>query len=303
MPARWLCVVIVAFWLGLNGWLFWHDVWPDLRPGEPPPFTIDLIDEVELNHPEVGWRVFHNGKEIYRARTQVLHEREDDTTVLVSTVTPNPLLGKRQGPFRDFLTLEELKSVYRVGPEGNLHGLELYFDGLIKPAFLAEAEGIVHLLGEVRDGQIVVRYTAELCHFTRDGGKLHRGEVIRSWEGQLDPVPVSHHGSVLSPMHPVHRIQGLRPGRTWRMPYVDPWAQVLASTNLPGFSAEVRYLNARVLASPEVLIWRESETACLVIEYEGENCQARTWIDKDSGLVLRQEAICDGDTWAMQRER
>ena len=24
MPPRWLCLIIVLFWLACNGWLFWH---------------------------------------------------------------------------------------------------------------------------------------------------------------------------------------------------------------------------------------------------------------------------------------
>src|SRR5262245_42429700 len=44
MPPRLLCVVIVAFWLGMTAWLFQRDIWPRLAPGEPPPFTVNPAD-------------------------------------------------------------------------------------------------------------------------------------------------------------------------------------------------------------------------------------------------------------------
>jgi hypothetical protein len=39
-----------------------------------------------------------------------------------------------------------------------------------------------------------------------------------------------------------------------------------------------------------------------VIEYAGERVSARTWVEAESGLVLRQEADRDEEHWAMQRE-
>src|SRR5437879_3167651 len=71
MPSRWVCLSIVAFWLAPTGWLFWTDVLPELTPGQPPPFTIDLLDEVNQKYSEALWMVSINGKETHKAITRV----------------------------------------------------------------------------------------------------------------------------------------------------------------------------------------------------------------------------------------
>ena len=45
MPARPLLLAILFFWVATTGWLFYKELWPHLRSGQPPPYTIDLADE------------------------------------------------------------------------------------------------------------------------------------------------------------------------------------------------------------------------------------------------------------------
>src|SRR4051812_39004927 len=57
MPSRWVTAVIVLFWLATTSWLFWRDLWPAWRPGEPPPFHIDLVEEVQTTKMQTSWTV------------------------------------------------------------------------------------------------------------------------------------------------------------------------------------------------------------------------------------------------------
>src|SRR3712207_6187113 len=78
MPGRWLSLAIIASWLGTTGWLLWHDVWPRWRPNQPPPYTIDLIEEVNTDpryKPRIRWEVSQNGEEVFRAWTWVERPR------------------------------------------------------------------------------------------------------------------------------------------------------------------------------------------------------------------------------------
>src|SRR5438045_3320160 len=69
MPSRPLVVAIVAFWLAANGWLVYREVWPSLRAGEPPPYSIDLTQE--LGKSTVNWKVLQDGAEVGSATWQV----------------------------------------------------------------------------------------------------------------------------------------------------------------------------------------------------------------------------------------
>ncbi len=57
MPPRGIIAGIVIFWIGMSGWLFFREFWPQLQPGQPPPFRIDLADEAQNNIP-IRWSIF-----------------------------------------------------------------------------------------------------------------------------------------------------------------------------------------------------------------------------------------------------
>ena len=48
MPPRAVCLAILLFWLGVNGYLLYHDLLPRLAPGQAPPYTIDLVEEAQV---------------------------------------------------------------------------------------------------------------------------------------------------------------------------------------------------------------------------------------------------------------
>src|SRR4051812_37977702 len=64
----------------------------------------------------------------------------------------------------------------------------------------------------------------------------------------LRPVDMSEHGSILNPMHLVHRLPGLREGQRWKVPLLDPLkmfsaqhllGQPLGAAAFPCLEAEV----------------------------------------------------------------
>jgi hypothetical protein len=277
MPPRWVCVAIVVFWLGSNGWLLWQDVWPRLQPGQPPPYTIDLVEEVQLEKPpQTAWTVTvvskggEKDRETYRAYTWIEREPGGDLYVLHFRISPILLAPPEGGKPRTRGLIESMTSRCRVTPAGDLRGLEaeVVVSG-VKASFR----------GEVRGDRFFGRYDV--------GGLLG---------GNLEPVPVARNGAVFLPFHPVKRIRGLHPGQTWREPSVG-----LPAIGLGGGS--VRVVEARVLPTLEMLPYKGKDTPCLVIEHADEDQTTRTWVERDGGLVLKQEAVVGAERWILQRDR
>ena len=57
MPPRAVVVLVVVFWLVMTGLLVRRDLWPQWRPGEPPAFGIDLVEETHHQKVERTWKV------------------------------------------------------------------------------------------------------------------------------------------------------------------------------------------------------------------------------------------------------
>jgi hypothetical protein len=281
MPPRWLSLVIVTFWLGTTGWLVWHDLWPRYRPGNPPPFTIDLTEEAQKEY-KIPWTVTQvaaGGKEVpcFNATTSVRYHERDDSFELHAAFKP---VFKGGGVVRG-LELKRMASSYRITREGDLLGLDVELD-------LGILDG--HISGEVQGGTFTPRYRFNLP----TGGTS---------EGKLPEVKLTARGSMLQPLHPVHRIDGLRPGQSWRMPYMNPVADSLKSLPLlGGGDVGERYLNARVLPEAQPYTYQRHQTTCLVVEYTGDDLKASTWVEESSGKVLCQKADFEGAEWIMRRD-
>jgi hypothetical protein len=299
-----MSLTIVVCWLASMGWLFWHDLWPNWRPGEPPPFHIDLVEEVQkTNKLRNTWTVQRQkagepkAPVVFRAFTSVEYLKEDDTFLLNAEFNTRTELKRDIHPFQVAgFRVVSMSSQYRVDRAGELRSLRAE----IRVTPRAEMEKVMALLGhedpslllwgEVRGDQL----------FTHCRGRFSPAD--KGMEISLPPAKVSHNGSVIMPLHPVNRIHGLRAGQSWRQPMIDPFRDAFAV--LPGVSGGVSYVNARVLPEPQVLkLGPNAETRCLVIEYEedGKNIGS-TWVEEGSERVQRQEANLEGDRWIMQRD-
>jgi hypothetical protein len=295
MPPRLFAVLIVGFWLTTSAVFFWHEYWPYLEPGAPPPFTIDLIDEAH-NPVPVRWKVWRNADPdpVLIAYTNVTHHPETNEFTLSAKFTPYVQSGKP--PPKQSLAINDMESEYRVNPEGQLLGvkatlkisMQLSLDGS-KTTKLGGCQA--HLEGVVTKGQFSGTYDLTL---SQDEQEFHKN-------GKLPPVAVSSQGSVLMPLHPVTHVRGLRPGQSWHMPLVDPLGDALAAL-LPGSQPGTTVVFAKVLPEPRTLDLGKQSCECLVIEYTEEDRSGRTWVRVSDGQVMQIEATQSGDTWILQRE-
>jgi hypothetical protein len=261
MPARQYIVAIVAFWLATCGWLFYRELWPRLRPGAPPPFTIDQVDEARQQ--SIHWTIFqaepgHQGlpKEIGRVDTEVkyrergeTYRRErgerfvprdeavdrprDDTYEHWCKVKLFNLLGA------DLQLVVE--DTYRYTRGGDLleisadvsidlmnmkrQGVNVSTDRLKKdgkPSAGREEIFRAHLEGPVADGQLVLEGWSER---PAEGGQRLRHALT------TQPVPVPGRSSVLNQLNPANRMPDLSPGQHWDIRPFDPLRAALSDAH------------------------------------------------------------------------
>ena len=300
-----------------------RDLWPSWRPGEPPPFHIDDVEEVEKkdnNRLGMVWWTVERGKagvahldKVFRASTWVDYHKDDNTYSIKARLDAPKSLKLTPLFVGKAFKIDLMTSEYRVTRAGRLHSLEAevhttpHLDLLQKdffpllgpllrnylvqgPGTASSSEPIsLRVWGEVRDHQFLAHCQATVADY-------------KSKPIDLPATPVSYTGSVLMPMHPVSQISGLRLGQRWRQPLVDPLRDAFAS--LSGLSGGVRSLNAHVLPQPEMLRRGDSEVSCLVIEYTDDENErlGRTWVEQGSNRVLQQEAILEDSRWVMKRD-
>jgi hypothetical protein len=288
MPPRWVSAVIIAGWIAAVGWLFRVEIWPSLEPGAPPPYTIDLVDEAQTEKVPIRWIVSHNDEKVMVARTSVEHRGRENDFTLRAIYEPRNLQGVElnEGSLVK-ITMRHMISAYRVTPEGQLLGVEAEID-LDAEVFRCT----VRISGEVHGGEFAPNLEVQL-----PGRQLAR---------KLQPVRVSSQGSVVMPLHPVNRINGLRLGESWRVPVFDPVSDSL--TTIGGGDGRVRFLRARIRPQVEIMNWNRADVRCLVIDYQEESAfqddriTAETWVSAEDGRVLKQVAKLSDGKWVMERE-
>jgi hypothetical protein len=299
MPPRLLSVAIVLFWLATSGWLISREVLPHLRPGEPPPVAIDLVDEAQRHAAPVLWIITRDGKRIGSARSWVSYRESDDSFTLHNEIIRMEVnLG-----FLASFYLRSLHTSYQVSRTGDLRAMHadiradssLFLAGPREGGRSLDPQIKGQVSGEVRDHRFIANGWVEALTLGRH-------------EFTLEPVEVPSQGTVLNPLHPVNRLLNVRPGQRWRMPTINLLAEALARSAdgvLPAglLPSGPRFLDAEVLAEPQSLTWSNREARCLVIEYRSEqSVKARIWVRDSDGLVLRQEALQDRETLVLQRD-
>lgn len=300
MPSRWQCLLIILFWLGTTAWLYIRELEPIFREHDPPPYAIELTAETQLEHPPVLWRVLQNGQEHYHAKTWMDHCEEDDSFTLHAVIDHNPRQDEKGSAD---LIFRKLESGYRVSREGILRELNVSCTLASQPTRLLPDFGFYpefRLNGVVQDG----RFTG-------------RVKLPKELSGLLDAesefqFPVAHNGAIFLPLHPVNKIHGVQPGKTWRVPRIDPLVDALKAwvrkfqINLPD-SGE-RFLDARVEDQPKLLpydLGDSMEHHCLVINYRSKDAEdevATTWVEVDTDQVLCQEVTRAGGNWRLIRD-
>ncbi len=277
MPPRILTWSIVIAWTAMTSWLFYHDLWPRLRPGDPPPFKIDFADEVLVKRPPVRWTVSRNGKATYVMKSEMTYDAELDQFEISSELSPRPSLPEN-APLLERITM---KSVYIVTRDGDLRKFSITTNVPIFGEVI-----MVKLNGEYRDDQLF-----SWVEIPASGIKKH-------W----DPVKVVAKGNALNPLQPMDRLPHVQPGREWNMTLSEPLIDALSGV-VPGLKDNsVKQLHAQVLADEFTLPFGSREETCYVIEYTAEDANGKTWVRTTDGLVLKQEFTLRDDDWVLLRE-
>jgi hypothetical protein len=283
MPPRWICILILLFWVLTNGWLLWGDLLPFWGASEAPPLVMDIDDEIKLQrNVKAGWSVFVDDDDpkrpSYDAYTQVEHQDKDLYEISFELrPKPDTAGGSRKQKDRLFKA-ERMVSHCQVTGDGQLRSLMALVEVEVKGIKV-----VATFTGDARGGEFSGHY------------RIATNNMIVS-DSDLDPVPVPRHGAVLMPVHPLQRLPGLRPGQSWTVPELDPLV------GFPFTQMRVVRLRARVLPEPETIPWKGRDVACLVVVSGGDDQEVRTWVERDSGMVLRQQTSFGGQKWVLQRE-
>lgn len=283
MPPRYLMWAIVVCWLATTSWLVYTDIRPRLWPGGAPPFNIDLADEAQ-SATSTRWWIYREAIRKGYCDTSVRYRSADDTFEL-NGVFKLWLVNRIMTGRADLV----IQSMYRVTREGELRGLSA-----IITYGSAESNSIeAQISGDVVNGI----FTAHL--------RILNGEMVL-WKQDLHPVEVSRGGSVLNPFQPLNRLNGLRHGQHWRVPMIHPLNEAFQKhfKELTGstVSDDLPWVEAQVLPQSQILEWRDEQVSCLVIEYQGEDTRARTWVRETDGLVIQQEVYKDRDHLLLVRD-
>jgi len=263
MPARWMTVTIIAFWLATTGWMVHHEVSLRYRSGEPPPFGIDLTDEVDA--PTISWSVFEKGERVGSGNSKV-RRRGDRTFILYSDFRFEK---------EDFkvLSFRKVTSVTHVNAEGEL--LDMSAEVEVQNPFDAEKVLKAKVTGTVENQYLSPQVEVESL-------KVPLNVKIK--------VP----GNVLNPMLLVNKYRGVRAGQHWQVPLLNPTS--FKKLSIPSLDAEVS-VAALDWHGQDVPCYR------IDYHEPGKKVTARTWVRQRDGLVLQQEAEHQGRELILQRDK
>lgn len=286
MPSRLVTFAIVLFWLGTSAWLFQSEIWPRLEPGVVPPFALYETDDSQPSILPGRWAAWHsglNGDPVrYTITTSVVHhdQQKEDEFVLSARMVP-----WRPGDVLKPLSLKRLETSYRVHRR-RMIGFEtsVAFRSL-DPGALGELNA--EFVGEVKDG---------VCSVRRDKTLKGDGETI--------DLEVSRTGTVLMPLHPLDRMEGLRGGNRWGLHLLDP----TDSTSAAADTAPPRlvWVNAEVRREPQMLRHAGGDMRrCWVVDYSGDGGEVggSTWVDVADARVLKMTIRLGAhDSWELVRK-
>jgi hypothetical protein len=265
MPPKIITAGILAFWLAMTGLLIHREVVPMMLAEASPNFQPDLTDEI--GSPLVGWNIFRDGKRIGSGTSKVV-AGDGGNFEFRSTFHFDKLAI---GPVH----IRRMENLYRVTEDGKLLAFGTTvagnFDG-VKPAF-GVPDYTISIKGDVINDMIEPRVS------------------LPGFEHKLDKIHLKQEGSIVNPMHLINRLRGLRPGMTWKVKRLDAFDAL--ANQLGGLAKDTKVPDLIATVKADTLQWDHKEVACNVIEYRepGKEISARTWVRRNDGLVLQQEAM------------
>jgi hypothetical protein len=310
MPSRPVVVLILLFWLAVLGVVVYREVVPHFFNDEPP--APEFVAADELSQATVSWSIYRGpadaDEKIGKMTSRIEYVGDDDSFRFVNTY------HKLKLALLAFeVTVTSATTVLRVDRDGRLKGQTLRgnaemdtgrLGGGLKLAATAEASGVV------RGG------------FLEGSATLTAPDLLgQPSVGTFTPVAVPD-GQVINPLMPVDRLRGVVPGRRWKVRQVDPLREALGELLVKGLQEELARrgggkkaptavtippppeLLAEVLRDPVTLDRPGGPVGCWVIEYRCEKppIEARTYVRRDDGRVLRQEATASGERLRFERD-
>ncbi|MSQ95186.1 MAG: hypothetical protein EXR98_11610 [Gemmataceae bacterium] len=265
MPPRLITGAILAFWLGMTGWLLYREVMPAMLAEVSPSYMPDFTEE--LSTPVVTWTIFRDGVQIGHANSRI---------------------GKMGAGF-------QLNSSFhfneKVAPLELVESVDLVSDGLklqgFRYKFVLTDLGTFEVKGKVIDDAMEPKLFVNGAESKLlDLGKIDMGQQ----------------SSFVSTLNLVNRLRYLHEGQTWKVHSFDPSSSIqkLGGGDLFKLFA-VPPLIAQVKTGD--LPWDGKDIPCYKIEYReaGKDVTARTWARRLDGLVLRQELSLFGINMVFER--
>lgn len=303
MPSRISVALILALWLAAAGWFVRREFWVWWVSDGPPPAQFTLADEASKDGKQVNWSLRRGEELIGWLRTTTQYVPEDDSFTLTSELTTKRIItGEngleqikewvpvRLGLFNVDFKIDSLKTGMRVGRDGHMRA----FDSQGRMSFRLRGAVVsfkANFKGAVQGGLLDADAEFDIVGFQKV-------------EGSFQGLPVRT-GTVFNPLQPVDRLEGIEPGRRWRQPVFDPLAEAFravlpkllgrfAAGKMPLPKAEQRVYRAEV-AGGAVPLYEGGEPKYHRIDYyDRDKRVARTWVEAETGKVVRQEATGSG---------
>lgn len=315
MPSRPVVIGIVLFWLAVLAAVVNREVIPRFF-GDAPP-TPEFVAVDELSNATVDWTIYRGpaagtaDERIGGMSSRTEYVAADDSFRFV-----NSYHGVTLRVVAFDVSVPTATSTLRVSRDGQLKEqtlkgtAELDLGRLGARVGVAKLTGSADVRGVVRDGMLEGTATMSAPELL--------GEPTTA---AFTPVPVPQ-GQVLNPLMPVDRLRGVVPGRRWAVRQVDPLREVVWEMMLKGLKEGTAQpgegkkgaskltlppppeLLAEVLREPELLDRPGGAVWCWVIRYESTDppVSARTYVHRDDGRVMRQEATANGERLRFERK-
>lgn len=257
MPSRPLTFGIILFWLATMGWMFYREIWPRFIAGEPPPFHIEVADEVGGR--VILWEVFEGEERIGSATTKI-NRGLDGAFELRNDVN---FLKMNLG----LLQLKKISDKTRIGLDGEL----LSLSALMRLQWGGVPVDI-EFSGVVQDRLLIPKLAIP-------------GVTIP--EGMVTPVELPKQGGVLNILNPQNKITGLFVGRRWKVPVFDPFAASLSAVS-KSYKMQNRF--AEVFADELTLLGKPVPCWRIDVKEPNEPPLAKIWVRKSDDLVVQNSA-------------
>lgn len=291
MPPRFMSIAIVAGWLAVTGWWVYRETMLYAWFSEPPPYSIDLFDEVHAQSAAIDWSIWQDDqpvgapcpvdplKKAGSATTEIRYDAAKDVFELRGDFLFQISLLKLATSSTDF------HSKYIVTPAGELREVRATIKARLK-ALAQDLEMNARAVGPVRNNQLTLKIFI-------DQSSLWKAQLI-----EAEPLTLPPQAGALNPLHPVNHIRGLRMGQRWRQPVVDPLfdslREAIKRIGMPMADSHNPYLDAEVTQA--TLLSRfpgkdDEQIPCLLINYRNRETSVSTWVRAADEIVVQQEVF------------